>query len=224
MDTSSASSLTPLLNRHFDAVLWDMDGTLISSIHVTERCWGQWMEHYGYPAEHYHQFHGTPARTIVETLLPAHLHDEGFHRIVDLEMNDTTGITLLPGAHQALAALPTQRRAIVTSSTRDLALRRLEVTGITMDTLVTADDVTHGKPHPDPYLRAAHLLGVDPTRCVVFEDAPSGLAAGRAAGCVTVGLPGTHALADLTADVLLPSLEAIQVVSTEEGVVFSAAL
>lgn len=86
-----------------------------------------------------------------------------------------------------------------------------------MDTLVTADDVTHGKPHPDPYLRAAHLLGVDPTRCVVFEDAPSGLAAGRAAGCVTVGLPGTHALADLTADVLLPSLEAIQVVSTEEG-------
>lgn len=83
------------------------------------------MEHYGYPAEHYHQFHGTPARTIVETLLPAHLHDEGFHRIVDLEMNDTTGITLLPGAHQALAALPTQRRAIVTSSTRDLALRRL---------------------------------------------------------------------------------------------------
>ncbi|WP_245566865.1 HAD family hydrolase [Jonesia quinghaiensis] len=221
MDTFLPTPGYKFSDRLFDAVLWDMDGTLISSIHVTEHCWGLWMQHYGYPPEHYHQFHGTPARAIVEQLLPREQWDEGFHRIVDMETHATDGIELMPGAHDVLAALPQQRRAIVTSSTRGLAQVRMAVTGIDMAVVVTADDVTHGKPNPEPYLRAAQLLGVDPARCVVVEDAPTGLAAGRAAGCATIAVPGTHALEELQADAYLQSLETLQCVVTDAGVLFS---
>lgn len=200
----------------FDAVLFDMDGTLINSIPITERCWGIWMEHYGFPADHYHQFHGIPALAIAKQLLPEELVAEGFQRIVDLEMAETDGIVVLPGTVAALAAIPESARAIVTSSTRGLAQLRLQVTGLHMPTLVCADDVERGKPFPDPYLRGAELLGVDPKRCLVFEDAPTGLRAGSLAGARTVAVPGTNKLEDLTADAYLPSLDLIEFVWNED--------
>lgn len=191
-------------------MLFDMDGTLINSIPITEKCWGIWMQEHGYPAEHYHQFHGTPALAIVQQLVPQERWQASFQRIVDLEMAQTEGIVVLPGTVAALAAIPTQARAIVTSSTRGLALLRLGVTGLDMPTIVCADDVERGKPFPDPYLLGAQLLGVDPTRCVVFEDAPTGLRAGSLAGAATVAVPGTHRLIDLEADAYLPSLDLIE--------------
>lgn len=201
----------------FDAVLFDMDGTLINSIPITERCWGLWMERYGFPADHYHQFHGTPALAIVQQLLPEQLHQEAFNYILDLEMNQTEGIVVLPGTKAALAALPETARAIVTSSTRGLARVRLNVTGLVMPTLVCADDVERGKPFPDPYLKGAELLGVDPTRCIVFEDAPTGLRAGKDAGARTVAVPGTHRLSDLEADAYLERLDLIKFVWDESS-------
>ncbi len=196
----------------FDAVLFDMDGTLINSIPITERCWGIWMQEYGFPADHFHQFHGTPAKAIAEQLLPEEEWERGFQRIVELEMNETDGIIVLPGTTDALAAVPPQARAIVTSCTRGLALLRLNVTGLDMPTLVCADDVERGKPYPDPYLRGAQLLGVDPSRCLVVEDAPSGLRAGRVAGAKTIAVPGTNALEDLDADAYAQGLDRIEFV------------
>lgn len=196
----------------FDAVLFDMDGTLINSIPITEKCWGIWMREHGYPPEHYHQFHGTPALAIVKQLVPEPQWQQAFQRIVDLEMAETDGIIVLPGVAEALASIPSSARAIVTSSTRGLAQLRLRVSGLEMPTLVCADDVEHGKPSPDPYLRGAELLGVNPERCVVFEDAPTGLLAGRLAGARTVAVPGTHDLASLDADAYLNSFEEIQFV------------
>jgi len=196
--------------RSFDAVLFDMDGTLINSIPITERCWGQWMVERGFPPEHYLQFHGTPARDIVAKLLPEHEREAGFQQILDMEMNDADGIIVLPGAVEALAAIPQSRRAIATSCTRDLALMRLEVTGLLMDTVVTADDVSRGKPSPDPYVLAAQRLGVAPERCLVIEDAPTGLRAGQQAGCATLAVAGTHRLAELTADAYVESLDQVR--------------
>lgn len=111
-------------------------------------------------------------------------------RIEDLEVDDVPndGVRLLPGTRAFLDVLPAERWAVVTSATRRLAEARLDAVGILPKTLVAADDITRGKPDPEPYLLAARALGVDPEHCVVFEDAPAGLAAGRAAGMTTVGV------------------------------------
>lgn len=110
---------------------------------------------------------------------------------------------------------------MVTSATHRLAAARLDAVGIRPKTLVTADEVTHGKPHPEPYLLAARQLGVDPARCVVFEDAPAGLAAGRAAGMTTVALATTHRAEELDADLVVSDLSALSVQVTAAGIEIS---
>ena len=107
---------------------------------------------------------------------------------------------------------------MVTSATRRLAQARLDAVGVLPKTLISADDITRGKPDPEPYLLAARTLGVDPADCVVFEDAPAGLQAGRAAGMTTVALATTHAAHDLTADLVVEDLSALSVRVTGEGV------
>lgn len=128
---------------------------------------------------------------------------------------------LLPGTRDLLDALPADRWAVVTSATHRLAAARLDAVGIRPKTLVTADEVTHGKPHPEPYLLAARQLGVDPARCVVFEDAPAGLAAGRAAGMTTVALATTHRAEELDADLVVSDLSALSVQVTAAGIEIS---
>ena len=117
--------------------------------------------------------------------------------------------------------LPADRWAVVTSATRRLAEARLGEAGIRPKTLVTADDITRGKPDPEPFLLAARQLGVDPARCVVFEDAPAGLQAGRAAGMTTVALTTTHRAAELDADVVAGDLSAVSALVTSGGVEIS---
>ena len=141
-------------------------------------------------------------------------------RIEQLEVDDVPGggAVLLPGTAEFLASLPADRWAVVTSATRRLADARLDAVGILPKTLVTADDVTRGKPDPEPYLLAARQLGVDPARCVVFEDAPAGLQAGRAAGMTTVALATTHEARELTADLVVGDLSALSALVSGDGV------
>lgn len=210
-ETSLPTPAQVFAETTFDAIIFDMDGTLISSIQSTERAWGTWMTFYGMDPDYYHQFHGVTAAQIVAQVLPPELQEEGFARIVNLELTDTDGITLLPGAGALWDSIDPRRRAIATSCVRDLAAVRMEITGLTTPISVTADDVTNGKPNPEPFTKAAQLLGVDPDRCLVFEDSPSGLAAAREAGCSTVAVPGTNNLADLDADSYAPTLEGLTV-------------
>ncbi|GAA3241283.1 hypothetical protein GCM10020256_64150 [Streptomyces thermocoprophilus] len=128
---------------------------------------------------------------------------------------------LLPGTRALLDALPPERWAVVTSATRRLAEARLDAVGILPKTLVAADDITRGKPDPEPYLLAARRLGADPARCVVFEDAPAGLAAGRAAGMTTVALATTHPAHELDADLVVDDLSALSALVTDTGVEIS---
>lgn len=204
-------------DQTFDAVLFDMDGTLVNSIPATEYCWGTWMTTYGYEPHMYNQFHGTPARAIIDMLLPEEQRDAAFEFILDLEMNAKDGIVPLPGSRAAFAAIPLEVRSVVTSATRELAKLRLELTGLETKYLVSVDDVAHGKPHPAPFLAGAALLGVDPARCLVIEDAPAGLASGKAAGAATIALPGSSPLHELDADAYLTSLEAIEFVWDESS-------
>jgi sugar-phosphatase len=202
-------SLGTLEARTFAAVLFDMDGTLIDSIPVVIRSWVRWAQEEGVDPRQLAGFHGVPAKGIIARLLPPDRVDAAFDRIEAIEIADTDGITVLPGALDALAALSgeVQRCAIATSCTRPLADTRLAATGLPAPAVVvTASDVAKGKPHPDPFLLAAARLGVDPADCLVVEDAPGGLEAGRAAGCATLAVSTTTAAADLVADAVVETL------------------
>ncbi|MEV0092887.1 HAD family hydrolase [Streptomyces sp. NPDC050738] len=197
-----------------DALLFDNDGTLVSSLESVNRCWTQWAQEYGVTADDFARIglHGRPAAEIVADLLPADIVPEALARIEDLEVADVAGgVELLPGTAALLASLPADRWAVVTSAGRRLAEARLAEVGIAPKVMIAADDITRGKPDPEPYLLGAARLGVDPARCVVFEDAPAGLRAGRAAGMPTVALATTHDRAELVADVVLSDLSEVSV-------------
>ncbi|MER7968345.1 MULTISPECIES: HAD family hydrolase [unclassified Streptomyces] len=207
------------------ALLFDNDGTLVSSLASVDRCWTRWAGEYGVGAEDFARvgLHGRPAAEIAADLLPADLVPAAVARIEELEVADVPGggVELLPGTLEFLGALPADRWAVVTSATRRLAEARLGAVGILPKTMVTADEVTRGKPDPEPYLLAARALGVEPADCVVFEDAPAGLLAGRAAGMTTVALATTHTAAELDADLVVGDLSALAALVTDGGVEIS---
>ncbi|WP_419665781.1 HAD family hydrolase [Streptomyces sp. 2-1] len=207
-----------------DALLFDNDGTLVSSLESVYRCWTRWAEEYGITAEEFArvELHGRPAAEIAADLLPADRVPEAVVRIEQLEVEDVEGgVHLLPGTRALLDSVPADRWAVVTSATRRLAEARLDEAGIRPKTLIAADDITRGKPDPEPFLLAARRLGVDPARCVVFEDAPAGLQAGRSAGMTTVALTTTHQAAELHADVVVTDLSAVSALVTDGGVEIS---
>ncbi|MGV9287065.1 HAD family hydrolase [Streptomyces sp. NPDC003719] len=207
---------------HAQALLFDNDGTLVSSLESVRRCWTRWAGEYGITAEQFArvELHGRPAAEIAADLLPADVVPEAVARIERLEVEDVPngGVHLLPGTRGLLDALPADRWAVVTSATRRLAEARLDAVGILPKTLVAADDITRGKPDPEPYLLGARALGVDPAACVVFEDAPAGLQAGRAAGMTTVALATTHRAGELDADLVVDDLAALSVLVTDGGI------
>jgi len=210
---------------HAQALLFDNDGTLVSTLASVERCWTRWARECGITAEQFARvpLHGRTAVEIVADLLPADRVAEAVARVEQLEVEDVPngGVALLPGTRSFLDALPADRWAVVTSATRRLAEARLAAVGIRPKTLLTADDVTRGKPDPEPYLLAARALGVEPAACVVFEDAPAGLRAGRAAGMTTVALATTHRADELHADHVVPDLSALSALVTDGGVAIS---
>ncbi len=219
--------LAELEQRSFDAVLFDMDGTLIDSTPSVTRSWRRWAHEEEVDPARLAGLHGIPAVSIIELLLgdrsPA-ARAAALERINAIELADVDGVVVLPGAAQALAALagPGARTAIATSSTRALAVARIAAAGLVApEAVVTADDVERGKPDPAPYLLAARRLGADPARCLVVEDAPAGLVAGIAAGCATLAVATTHAvaaLAEVGPDAVVHDLAAVRLVTTPDGV------
>ncbi|QUW90265.1 HAD family hydrolase [Streptomyces sp. V17-9] len=213
------------MKLHAQALLFDNDGTLVSSLDSVRRCWTRWAVEYGITAERFGrvELHGRPAAEIAGDLLPTARVAEAVARIEQLEVEDVPGggVHLLPGTREFLDALPADRWAVVTSATRRLAEARLDAVGVLPKSLVAADDITRGKPDPEPYLLGARALGVDPAACVVFEDAPAGLRAGRAAGMRTVALATTHPAGELDADLVVEDLSALSALVTDAGIEIS---
>jgi sugar-phosphatase len=182
-----------------DAVLFDMDGTLVESHAAVERAWRAWAdEHSVDPDAVLAVAHGAPAHTTARRFLPA-AGDEALAvaaaRQLDLQYDDLSDVTAAPGARELLDLLAGREVpwAVVTSADVRLARARLGAAGIVPPLLVTIEDIAEGKPAPDGYLHAAAALGVQPGRCLVVEDADVGVQAGRAAGAHTVGLRGIEA-------------------------------
>ena len=176
------------------AVLLDLDGTLVDSRVVIARHWGMFAERHGLElASILAVCHGRRSADTIAEIAP-YLDAASEAALLDAgEETDVDGLVTVPGAAELLARLDPARWAIVTSGHDALARRRLEAVGLPVpDVLVTGDAVERGKPHPEGFLRAAAALGVEAVACVVVEDAPAGIAAGRAAGARVVGVTTTH--------------------------------
>jgi mannitol-1-/sugar-/sorbitol-6-phosphatase len=175
-----------------DAVLVDLDGTLVDSTAPVRRVWIAFAQRHGLDPDEVERFaHGRPSRETVQALAPDSDLDAESDAIEAAEIADTDGVVALPGAAQLLSSdLPL---AIVTSCSTALATTRLAVAGLEVPSvLVSSDGLERGKPDPTCFLIAARQLGLDPARCVVIEDAPAGIRAGRAAGAVVIAVRTTH--------------------------------
>jgi beta-phosphoglucomutase-like phosphatase (HAD superfamily)/fucose permease len=181
----------PTEPQTFAAVISDLDGVLIDSTAPTVRCWQKWGERHGLDGAAIQAGnHGRPARAVIAEHVDVHHVEADAAWLAHAETTDTDGVVAMPGAGDVLA-LP--RVAIATSCPAPLARARLAAAGLPEPAvLVTADHVANGKPAPDPYLLAAERLGVDPAACVVLEDAPAGIASGRAAGMTVWAVTTTH--------------------------------
>jgi len=204
------------------AFLFDLDGVLVDSRAVVERVCRLWAQRHGLDPEQVLRIaHGRRSRDTVRTAAP-HLDADREAAWIDaVELGDVAGLSAVAGAGALLAALPTASWAVVTSCGRPLAERRLTAVGLPIPTVVvTSEEVAHGKPAPDGYQLGAKRLGQDPATCVVFEDAPAGIAAGRAAGARVIGLTTMLAAADLAgADATTPDFTAIRVRQDRDGFV-----
>ncbi len=211
-------SLGSLADRTFEAVIFDMDGTLIDSTPAVMRAWSTWAGEHGITPAQLLSHHGIPSAAVVRSLLAEELQDAAIARINELEISDVHDIVVLPGAAHALAAVHDAKSAIATSCTVPLARARIAAAALVPpNVLVTADDVANGKPSPDPYLEAAARLGVDPADCLVVEDAPAGLTSARTAGCATLAVITTTAAEKLEADAVVPDLSHVDFVVTGDG-------
>src|SRR6266581_7419538 len=180
-------------------ILFDLDGVLVDSTPAVSRVWASWAREHGFePDEVVKKAHGRPSIATIRELLPHGDHAAEDREVELREIADVEGVIPLPGAMELLQALPLQRWAIVTSCTRPLAGVRIGAAGLPKPKhLVTSRDVRRGKPDPEPYLKGAQLLGVPPSECVVIEDAPAGIRAGKAAGAHVLALRTTASDAEL---------------------------
>ena len=186
----------PYPGRSFQACLFDMDGTLLTSIASAERVWSRWLSRFGLdPVEYLPRIHGVQTiETIRRLSLPGVDPQQETEWIAREEVADLDGVRPVDGAAAFVAGLPKDGWAIVTSATRRLAEARLEAAGLVAPPLfITAEDIVVGKPAPDCYIEAARRLDADVRQCLVFEDAPAGIQSGRAAGAAVLVITETHA-------------------------------
>jgi mannitol-1-/sugar-/sorbitol-6-phosphatase len=185
---------------HCRGILFDLDGVLVDSTPAVARVWTLWAKKHGFvPDDVVRQAHGRPSLTTIRELLPNADHHAENCEVERGEIEDTDGVIPLPGALEILQALPPARWAIATSCTRRLAEVRIRAAGLPFPKhLITSTDVQRGKPEPEPYLKAAQILGLPPADCIVVEDAPAGIRAGQAAGTRVLALRTTAPDPELT--------------------------
>lgn len=176
-----------------DAILFDFDGVIIDSEPVYERHWREWANEHNASYEHIISIHhGIPAVRTISIVAPhvdaAYEADQFQYRCIE----DLEGLAAYGGIAHVLNGLPANRWAIATSSYRQMVKNQLSYLTLPQpQVLVTVEDVKHGKPSPEPYLKAAEALDVDPASCIVIEDSPAGIDAGRAAGAFVIGVAST---------------------------------
>jgi mannitol-1-/sugar-/sorbitol-6-phosphatase len=199
---------------HCAAILFDLDGVLVDSTRSVERQWRIWARARGIDEEKAVAIaHGVRAVEVIRAIAP-HLDAEAeVRKLESQEAADHDGVAVMPGAAELVRAIPDRRWGVVTSGRRHLATARLKLAGIPIPrVMVTAGDVVDGKPHPEPYLKGAERLGINPAECLVIEDAPAGIRSAHAGGMKVIALASTYPASALSdADAVVEKLKQIQV-------------
>lgn len=204
------------------AILFDMDGVLISSIAADERSWFRWAKLHG--MEDIFSTHSTHGRRTVDTIRALRPDLDSaieLKRMEDFDVEDALGLALYPGVQDLLAELSPIQWSIVTSASERVMRHRLGILGVSLPRhIVTADHVNSGKPNPEPYHLGAAQLGLKPSDCLVIEDAPSGIRAGKSAGSPVLGVASSHKPQELhEADWIIKSLSDLELKTGEDGLI-----
>ena len=202
------------------AILFDLDGVLVDSTRAVDREWREWAAKKGVDGDAIMAIaHGVRTVEVIRRVAP-HLDAAAEAALIENhEAGDQSGVTVMPGSIDLVRSIPEGRWGVVTSGSRLLATNRLRFCGLSVpEVLVTSDDVTHGKPHPEPYLKGAGRLGFSPADCLVIEDAPAGIESARAAGTTVIGITSTYGVSALEqANAVIRKLGQIQVTLNGAG-------
>src|SRR5215472_1052604 len=202
------------------AILFDLDGVLCDSTRAVDREWREWATRKGVDGDAIMAIaHGVRTVEVIRRIAP-HLDAVAeAEAIENHEAQDHRGVVVMPGAVDLVKSIPDGRWGVVTSGTRPLARNRLQYCGLPVpEVLVTSDDVTNGKPHPEPYLKGAERLRLRPAECLAIEDAPAGIQSALAGGLKVIGLASTYPADKLkAADRVVQTLGKIQVNSNGAG-------
>ena len=203
------------------AILFDLDGTLIDSIAAVDRAWSRWAKRHGLdPAVVVPQIHGRRAVDSLRLLSPDPLLDLDAESewLEGIESEDTDGVVEIPGAIEFIASIPRDRWSVVTSGTSPVAIARMNAVGLNPRFAVFGEDVLNGKPAPDPYLLAAERMQVDPKDCVVFEDTAAGIRSGKSAGMRVIAISLGASRPDLDiADAVVKDYRSLEIEKNPDG-------
>ncbi|HLV87985.1 MAG TPA: HAD family hydrolase [Candidatus Sulfotelmatobacter sp.] len=209
-----------MLTFSCSGILFDLDGVLVDSTRQVDREWREWAERKGVDGDAVMAIaHGVRSLDVIRRVAP-HLNAETEAAALEKhEAHDQRGVVVMPGAVDLVKSIPDGRWGVVTSGSRLLAQNRLRHCGLPVpQVLVTSDDVTRGKPDPEPYLKGAKLLGFAPSECLVMEDAPAGIESAHAGGMKVIGMASTYAPEKLgAADAVVRALADIGVSTNGKG-------
>jgi sugar-phosphatase len=198
------------------AILFDLDGVLCDSTRQVDREWREWAARKGVDGDAVMAIaHGVRTIEVIRRVAPQLDAESEAAAIENHEAQDQRGVTVMPGALDLVQSIPEGRWGVVTSGSRLLAQNRLRHCGLPVPkVLITSDDVIHGKPHPEPYLKGAEGLRYRAAECLVIEDAPAGIQSARASGMKVLGITSTYAADALRqADAVIVKLGQIRVTS-----------
>ncbi len=213
---SSAAAPSTIVEIEVGGILSDMDGVLVRSTLGDERCWTRWADQHQLTSSFdLKKTHGRRAADTLREYLPHITDAELRQHLADLDSfaeEEQLGVEAYAGARELLCSIPSHRWTVVTSASEKMMRSRLAAAGIAVPaSVVGGDTVTRGKPDPEGYLRGAALLTRPPHECLVIEDAPAGIQAGRSAGCLVLAVASSHEVQDLRqADWIVASLDQIQ--------------
>jgi len=186
----------------------------VDSTRQVDREWREWARRKGVDGDAVMAIaHGVRTIEVIRQVAP-HLDAEAEAAAIENhEAHDQTGVVVMPGALELVQSIPVDRWGVVTSGSKLLAQNRLRHCGLPVpEALVTSDDVTNGKPHPEPYLKGAQRLGFAPADCLVIEDAPAGIQSGHAGGMKVIGVASTYGAGELReADAVVEGLVQIRI-------------
>ncbi|KAI8344254.1 HAD-like domain-containing protein [Chlamydoabsidia padenii] len=191
---TSPTPAFPITLNGIEGIIFDLDGTMIDTTPLVIKHWYSFAEEHGLdPVKILETSHG---RRTIETIgewVPEKATPETVDYYERKLAQETEGLTVLPGVMALLDSIPLGKWGVCTAGTSYMAVNRLKQCDIPVPTsLSTGDKVERGKPDPEGYIKAAELLGIAPSNCLVFEDAPAGVRAGKSGGMKVIACTTTH--------------------------------